>query len=101
MKTNIAQRKKKRPPSSFNFSRTGTFDASGSLFFATRAPRSICCRSTPTQMTAQRSIGRRDAKTLVLRGPDEDEDAEDDAIDGERDEAAAADPGHQAGDAGV
>src|SRR5882672_918893 len=59
MKTNIAQRKKKSPPSSFSFSRTGTFDASGSLFLPTPAPRSIGSRSTHDP-NARRPFGARE-----------------------------------------
>src|SRR5689334_19945196 len=90
MKTNIAQRKKKSPPSSLSFSRTGTFDARGSLFLPMQAPRSIGSRSTPPNPYSSilNCIGPAGAGPLLFsarrrRGPGQDGDADRDAIQGE------------------
>src|SRR5436309_117221 len=109
MKTNIAQRKKKRPPSSFSFSRTGTLDASGSLFLPTQA-LDLCVLDQPHQ-TRTPDLYRPDPTPAcsalanffsgMLRGPGENRDADQDPVDREGQKAPAADPGHQGGDAPI
>src|SRR5258708_14217594 len=89
MKTNIAQRKKKRPTSSFSFSRTGTLDASGSLFLPTQA-LDLCDLDQPHQ-TRTPDLYRSDpapassppAKffSWMLRGPGQDRDPDHDPAD--------------------
>src|SRR5579883_1239702 len=120
MKTNIAQRKKKSPPSSFSFSRTGTFDASGSLFLPTQA-LDLCDLDQPHRTRTPGSRARRRVRDPELyrrgrarglsgsaknpsgpvRGPGEDRGPDRDPVEGEREEAVLPDPGHEGGDARV